>query len=76
MITIYGKDQCGFCTMAEALCKNNNYEYVYLKLDKDYQKELITDNYPTARTFPVVLIDEEYIGGFKELQTWHKTQGA
>jgi glutaredoxin len=74
MITLYSKDNCGFCTMAEALLKNNNYEYTKLKLDSDFSRELIAEQYPTARTFPVVVIGGEYIGGFQELKTYHDSQ--
>lgn len=72
MIRIYGKDDCGYCVMAQAICKNNEYEYTYLSLGKDYEKDFVVENFPTARTFPVVVIDNEYIGGFQELNAWHK----
>jgi len=70
MITIYGKEACGFCNMAKTLCESKNAEYTYLQLDEDYNADEFSEKFPTARTFPQITVDEEAIGGFSELREY------
>lgn len=41
--------------------------YEYKLLDKDFKGADIKSVAPTATTYPVILINGEYIGGFEEL---------
>tara|TARA_Y100000389_G_C17199404_1_gene382862 strand:+ start:351 stop:584 length:234 start_codon:yes stop_codon:yes gene_type:complete len=68
MITIYGKDACGFCTMAKNLCESKGVGYTYLNLGEDYEADEFTEKFPTARTFPQITVDDAPIGGFNELR--------
>jgi glutaredoxin 3 len=70
MIEIYGKPQCPFCDRAKALCEQKGYEYTYKQLDVDFTREELFEQFPTARTFPQITANGEYVGGFTELQTW------
>ena len=70
MIEIYGKTQCPFCDRAKALCEQKGYEYTYKQLDVDFTREELFEQFPTARTFPQITANGEYVGGFTELQTW------
>ena len=36
-VTIYSRDGCVWCDMAEALCKEKGVEYIVLKLGVDYE---------------------------------------
>tara|TARA_Y100000004_G_scaffold188270_1_gene242156 strand:- start:614 stop:835 length:222 start_codon:yes stop_codon:yes gene_type:complete len=72
MIEIYGKTMCPFCDKAKALCEQNGYEYVYKQLDEDYTKEELLELFPNARTVPQIKIDGISIGGYTELEAWHK----
>ena len=65
-VEIYSKDNCGFCDMAIRMAEANNLEFTVKKLDEDFTREELMESVPTARSFPVVIIDGEYIGGFKE----------
>tara|TARA_X000000368_G_C22432551_1_gene451148 strand:- start:97 stop:333 length:237 start_codon:yes stop_codon:yes gene_type:complete len=73
MIEIYGKPVCPYCDKAKALCKQNNYEYVYKQLDVDFTREELFEKFPGARTFPQIKIDGDNIGGYQQLEEWHNT---
>jgi glutaredoxin len=72
MIKIYSRNNppCAFCESAKTLVKVKGLEHeiVVVGPDGDISKEQLLETFPNARTFPVVLIDDEYIGGFKELK--------
>lgn len=70
MITIYGKPSCGFCNMAKSLCEQKGVEYTYLSLGDDYDADVFSEKFPTARTFPQITVGEEAIGGFNELREY------
>ena len=72
MIEIYGKDFCPFCDKAVALCEQNNYEYVYKKLGRDFTREVLFEEFPGARTFPQIRIDGDNIGGYDQPHKWHE----
>ena len=73
MIEIFGKTQCPYCDKAKALCEQNGYEYTYKQLDVDFTREELFEIFPGARTFPQIKIDGENIGGYQQLEEWHKT---
>ena len=66
-IVIYSKDNCSFCDRARELLKSQVKEYIEYKLDKDFTRETIKAVFPTAKTFPVIVINNDYIGGYTEL---------
>ena len=66
-IVIYSKDNCSFCDRARELLKSQGKEYIEYKLDKDFTRETIKAVFPTAKTFPVIVINNDYIGGYTEL---------
>lgn len=68
MIVIYSKDQCVFCDKAKTLLKIKAKEFVEYKLGKDFDRDTLLEMFPDARTFPVITIDKEFIGGYNELE--------
>ena len=68
MIEIYGKDNCAYCNMAKQLCESKGLEFNYMHLNVDYTQEEFFEKFPTARTFPQIIMNEEAIGGFTELR--------
>lgn len=68
MVSIYGKDNCAYCNMAKQLCEQKGIEFEYLSLGDDYSQEEFFSIFPTARTFPQIIMNEEAIGGFTELR--------
>ena len=70
MIEIWSKPQCPFCDRAENLCKQKNFDYKKYMLDVDFSREEMFEKFPTARTFPQIIINGESIGGYHELEKW------
>lgn len=67
-IVIYSKNECVYCDNARKLLSDKNKEFKEFKLHKDFSRELIREVFPTARTFPIIVIDEKYIGGYTNLE--------
>ena len=70
IIEIYSKPDCPYCVQAETLCKQNAIliDYKKFMLDEDFTREELFEKFPTARTFPQIVVDGESIGGFTELK--------
>ena len=70
IVEIYSKLDCPYCVQAENLCKQNhiNIDYTKYMLDVDFTREELFEKFPTARTFPQIVVDDESIGGFMEFQ--------
>ena len=67
MYTIYSKPSCSYCLQAKQLLEMKQLPFVYKQLGKDYTLQELLEVSPTARTFPVILKGEEFIGGFANL---------
>lgn len=67
-VTIYTKENCSFCTNAKMLLASRGINYKEMKLNEDFTKEFLLELYPSATTFPVVVVDGFNIGGFSQLQ--------
>ena len=66
MIEIWSKPQCPFCDKAENLCKQKDLEYKKYMLDVDFTRDEFMQIFPTARTFPQILVDGDLVGGYTE----------
>ena len=69
-ITIYSKNNCGYCVKAKALLKGLGLEFVEKSLEKDFNSDpskLIEDIGKNVRTMPQIKIDGELIGGYNQL---------
>lgn len=74
MITIYGKESCAYCTMAKTLCEGKGVEYEYLMLNEDYTPQQFFEKFPSARTFPQIVVEDKNIGGYNELTEYFKNE--
>ena len=63
--TIYTKENCVFCTRAKAVLEPYNPKI--LKLDEDFNREQFFEVFPTAKTFPQIIINNNKIGGYEQL---------
>lgn len=73
-IEIFGKPNCPYCTSAKNLLqiKNIGYDYVdFFDLDEEAQDK-IRKRAPTAGTFPIIFLEDTYIGGFNQLESVFK----
>ena len=71
-IIIYSKSNCTFCDAAKMFLKMRYIEYQVKQLDIDFSQQEIKDLYPTARSYPIIVIDNTYIGGYQELKEYFK----
>ena len=53
--------------MAKRLLDQKGLEYTAEMLGEDFEREDVVAKFPTARTFPIIVIDNEYIGKYNEL---------
>ena len=67
MIEIWGKPNGNFCDRAKAIWENRKLDYVYKVLGKDFTREEILNEFPDAKTFPQIKINNIPIGGNQEL---------
>ena len=65
-VKIYSKENCVFCTKAKAVLASHNPEV--LMLDQDFNREQFFEVFPTAKTFPQIIINGEKIGGYTEFK--------
>lgn len=68
-VTLYTKQDCFYCSQAKVLLASKNISFTELKLNDDFTRENLLEMYPSAQTFPVVVVDGFNIGGFTQLQT-------
>ena len=70
-ITIYTKDNCSYCLLSKNLFKNNNIKYNEVNIKEEEKEEfknkMKEENRIEIKTFPVIMFDKEYIGGFNEV---------
>ena len=67
-VEIYSKTNCVFCDKAKIKLQNHNPK-IYI-LDKDFSRDDFFKNFPNAKTFPQIIINEKHIGGYSELKKW------
>ena len=65
-IIIYSKNNCVFCYKAKIKLKKYNPKINML--DQDYTSDEFFKKFPNAKTFPQIIIDNEKIGGYHELE--------
>lgn len=64
---VYTKPNCSYCVNAKKLLEKMKIGYLELVLDEDFTREELLKNFPDAKTFPQIILDEEHIGGFTDL---------
>lgn len=73
-IVIYSKENCSFCTNAKLLLTNKGIPFTEKKLGEDFTRETILEMFPSAKTFPVIVVDGFNIGGYVQLKEKLETQ--
>ena len=68
IVEIYSKTNCVFCEKAKIKLQKHNPKI--FMLDKDYSRDDFFKKFPNAKTFPQIIINEEYVGGYSELKNW------
>ena len=71
-VEIFGKPDCIHCEKAKFLCKQKEIEFTYQELGKDFEMGFILEKFPGAKTFPQIIVDGEYVGGYDDLSVFLK----
>jgi glutaredoxin len=69
---IWSKYHCFYCDQAKALLEQQGIEFEERKIGDGFTKEELLQAVPNARTVPQILIDNQLIGGFTDLQKYLK----
>ncbi len=69
-ITIFGRNNCGFCRQAKSICELNSLEYRYLDIEAEgiARADLEKTVGKAVTTVPQIFCGREYVGGFQELE--------
>jgi len=66
-VQIYTTNYCPFCIRAKQLLDNKGINYDEVNLDNNPEKKLEAMQKHNWRTVPIILIDDELIGGYEQL---------
>ena len=66
-VTIYSKENCPYCKMAESLALQHNSIVMYKVLGTHFDAKELMEEFPSARTFPQIILNGEKIGGYTDL---------
>ncbi len=67
-IEVYSKSNCKYCTFTKNLLTAQNRPFTEYKLDIDYTQDELVEKYPLVRSYPAIVIDDEFIGGYDKLE--------
>ena len=68
-VELWTKPGCSHCSRAKNLLTSHGISFNEKVLDVNFTKEQLLENYPSAKTFPVIVVDGFYIGGYSQLAT-------
>lgn len=68
MYKVYSKSNCSSCVSAKQLLEQKGLEYKVLMFGKDYDLGDMLKICPSNKTFPLITLNDEYIGGLNSLQ--------
>ena len=66
-IVIYSKDNCSYCLKAKNFLRLEGIEFTELLIGKDITREDFMDKFPEQKSVPLIINNEEKIGGYNEL---------
>ena len=69
-ITIYSKSSCSQCDQAKMLLSMKGIDFTVKMLNVDYTLEELKDLVPTARAFPIIFEDDNYVGTLSDLKQY------
>ena len=67
-VEIYSKTNCVFCDKAKMRLSKENPK-IHM-LDEDYTREYFFKKFPNAKTFPQIIINNQHIGTYNDLDEW------
>ena len=61
-VEIYSIPNCPYCVRAKGLAERKGHEVIYKMMGEEFQPTEVRELFPTARTFPQIIVDGEKIG--------------
>jgi len=49
------------------VCEQRGFDYEYYEMDKDFNLEFIQLKFPSAKTFPQIIVDGTHVGGYTDM---------
>ena len=65
---IYTKDECPYCQLAKTELQKVGAFFSEQKLYRDFTREQILEKFPSAKTFPIIVLDGFVLGGYTQLK--------
>lgn len=73
-VIVWSKYHCNYCDMAKSLLSSKGIDFEERKIGDGWTKEELLESVPTARSVPQIFVNDEYIGGYKELANYLNTR--
>ena len=62
-VVVWSNPDCPYCVKTKSVLRNAGIAFEEKMLNEDFTREQLLETYPSAKSFPVVVIDGFYIGG-------------
>jgi glutaredoxin 3 len=72
-ISIYTTNACPYCDAAKALLRRKNFEFSEIHLSRSHEDRQLLVQITGNQSFPQIIIDGQFIGGFDELRRFDFT---
>ena len=76
MMVIYSKDNCPWCDRAKELMKSKGDSFNDIKIGRDITREEFMEQFPSIRTVPYIIVNEEVKGGYDVLVSHYNARIA
>jgi glutaredoxin 3 len=74
-IRLYTTSSCPFCIAAKNLLNDRGLSFEEIDLSDDIELRLKISTQYNWRTVPMIIIDDNFVGGFDELNALDKKEG-
>mgnify|MGYP003682986845 CR=1 FL=1 len=74
LIEVYTRPGCSYCVAAKKILAHNDLSFVEYDTARNYRRLATMRTHAPARTFPQIVINQKWIGGFEDLLAFDFTQ--
>ena len=68
-VVVYTRPECPYCDAVKKMMNTYGVSFEEKILNIHFTREILRENYPTAVTYPVVVVDGYFIGGYTQLKS-------
>jgi glutaredoxin len=68
MIELYTRPGCTYCDKAKGMLRSIGASYTEHVVDVNISRKELLEQFPTAKTLPIVVINGVHIGGYPQLE--------